>query len=147
MLTATYDPLFIDYNYPTAVSLSSKLTHKYALKSGTTYGDNWNIGFNKDVLCAVWIGYDDNRSLNTSEYKYSQNIWYKSIEAVEKDKTIEETWYEIPKNISGVFVDPISGKPVTDTNQKKKLMYFIKGTEPLATDPVFDEILDDDYGA
>lgn len=147
MLTATYDPLFIDYNYPTAVGLSSKLTHKYALKSGTTYGDNWNIGFNKDILCAVWIGYDDNRNLNTNEYKYSQNIWYKSIEAVEKNKTIEETWYEIPKNVTGVFVDPISGKPVTDSNQKKKLMYFIKGTEPLASDPVFDEILENDYGA
>lgn len=147
MLTATYDPLFIDYNYPTAVGLSSKLTHKYSLKSGTTNGDNWNIGFNNDILCAVWIGYDDNRSLNTSEYKYSQNIWYKSIEAFEEGKSIEETWYEVPKNISGVFVEPISGKPITDANQKRKLMYFIKGTEPMATDPVFDEIMEKDYEA
>lgn len=141
MLTATYDPTFIDYNYPTAVSLSSKLTHKYALKSGTTNGDNWNIGYNNDILCAVWIGYDDNRSLNTSEYKYSQNIWYKSVEAYEKGKSNDEIWYELPSNVSGVFVDPISGKPVTGDSQKKKLMYFIKGTEPLTTDPVFDEIL------
>ena len=141
MLTATYDPTFIDYNYPTAVSLSSKLTHKYALKSGTTNGDNWNIGYNNDILCAVWIGYDDNRSLNTSEYKYSQNIWYKSVEAYEKGKSNDEIWYELPSNVSGVFVDPISGKPVTSDSQKKKLMYFIKGTEPLTTDPVFDEIL------
>lgn len=145
MLTATYDPLYIDYNYPTAVSLSSKLTHKYSLKSGTTNGDNWNIGYNKDIVCAVWIGYDDNRSLNTSEYKYSQNIWYKSIEAYEEGKTDEEVWYEVPKNVSAVFVEPISGKPITDTTQKKKLMYFIKGTEPLSTDPVFDEMIDDDY--
>ena len=141
MLTVTYDPLFIDYNYPTAVGLSSKLTHKYALKSGTTNGDNWNIGYNNDVLCAVWIGYDDNRSLNTSEYKYSQNIWYKTIEKYESGKSNDEVWYELPSNVSGVFVDPISGKPVTNDTQKKKLMYFIKGTEPLATDPVFDEIL------
>ena len=141
MLTVTYDPLFIDYNFPTAVGLSSKLTHKYALKSGTTNGDNWNIGYNNDVLCAVWIGYDDNRSLNTSEYKYSQNIWYKTIEKYESGKSNDEVWYELPSNVSGVFVDPISGKPVTNDTQKKKLMYFIKGTEPLATDPVFDEIL------
>ena len=141
MLTVTYDPLFIDYNYPTAVGLSSKLTHKYALKSGTTNGDNWNIGYNNDVLCAVWIGYDDNRSLNASEYKYSQNIWYKTIEKYESGKSNDEVWYELPSNVSGVFVDPISGKPVTNDTQKKKLMYFIKGTEPLATDPVFDEIL------
>ena len=145
MLTATYDPDYIDYNYPTAVSLSSKLTHKYSLKSGTTNGDNWNIGYNKDIVCAVWVGYDDNRSLNTTEYKYSQNIWYKSVEAYEEGKTDEEVWYEVPKNVSAVFVEPISGKPITDVNQKKKLMYFIKGTEPLATDPVFDEMMDSEY--
>lgn len=145
MLTATYDPDYIDYNYPTAVSLSSKLTHKYSLKSGTTNGDNWNIGYNKDIVCAVWVGYDDNRSLNTTEYKYSQNIWYKSVEAYEEGKTDDEVWYEVPKNVSAVFVEPISGKPITDVNQKKKLMYFIKGTEPLATDPVFDEMMDSEY--
>ena len=147
MLTATYDPDYIDYNYPTAVSLSSKLTHKYALKSGTTNGDNWNIGYNNDIVCAVWVGYDDNRSLNTTEYKYSQNIWYKSIESYEFGKIDEITWYKVPKNVSAVFVEPISGKPVTDINQKKKLMYFIKGTEPLTTDPVFDEILDNEYAS
>ena len=145
MLTATYNPLYIDYNYPTAVSLSSKLTHTYSLKSGTTNGDNWNIGYNKDVVCAVWIGYDDNRSLNTTEYKYSQNIWYKTVEAYEKDKTNEEVWYDVPENVSAVFVEPISGKPITDVNQKKTLMYFIKGTEPLVTDRVFDEVMDNNY--
>ena len=144
MLTSTYDVNFIDYNYPTAVGLSSKLKHTYALKSGTTNVDNWNIGYNKDALCAVWIGYDDNRNLNTAEYKYSQNIWYKSIEEYEKDKDNSDVWYEIPKNVSAVFVDPISGKPVTNDAQKKKLMYFIKGTEPEITDPVFDEFVTND---
>lgn len=145
MLTATYDPSYIDYNYPTAISLSSKLTHTYSLKSGTTNGDNWNIGYNSDIVCAVWVGYDDNRSLNTSEYKYTQNIWYKTVEAYEDGKTDEEVWYEVPKNVSAVFVEPISGKPITDVSQKKKLMYFIKGTEPLATDPVFDEKMKEEF--
>ena len=145
MLTATYDPDYIDYNYPTAVGLASKLTHKYSLKSGTTNGDNWNIGYNKDIVCAVWIGYDDNRSLNTTEYKYSQNIWYKSVEKYEKGKTNEDVWYDVPKNVSAVFVEPISGKPTTDQSTKKKLMYFLKGSEPTTTDPVFDEIFSDQY--
>ena len=47
LLTTTYDPNYIDYNYPTAIGLNSKLKHKYALKSGTTDTDNWNIGYNK----------------------------------------------------------------------------------------------------
>lgn len=141
MLTATYDSDYIDYNYPTAISLSPKLTHKFALKSGTTSTDNWNIGFNKDIVCAVWVGYDDNKSLNTSEYKYAQNIWYQSVENYENGKTDKETWYETPKNVSVVLVDPISGKPVDENAQRKKFMYFIKGTEPSGVEKVFDEKL------
>lgn len=137
LLTATYDPDYIDYNYPTAITLASKLTHKYGLKSGTTNSDNWNIGFNRDIVTAVWIGYDDNKALSTSEYKYAQNIWFKTTEAYEAGKP--EAWYEVPSNISAMFVEPISGKPVVDNSTKKKLMYFIKGTEPSSTDQTFDE--------
>lgn len=137
LLTATYDPDYIDYNYPTAISLASKLKHTYSLKSGTTNGDNWNIGYNKNIVSAVWIGYDDNRSLNTSEYKYAQNIWYESVENYEAGK--EDNWYEKPSNVSSVLVEPISGKPVDETSEKKKIMYFIKGTEPSVTDQTFDE--------
>jgi len=140
MLTATYDPLYIDYNYPTAIGLAAKLKHTYALKSGTTSGDNWNIGFNKNLVCAVWVGYDDNKDLSTSDYKYAQNIWYKTMEEVEADLPSEDGWYTKPKNVVGVLVEPISGKPATDADKNKKLMYFLKGTEPKETDPTFDEI-------
>ena len=57
-----------------------KLKHKYALKSGTTNSDNWNIGFNKNILCSVWVGYDNSDSLTTKDYKYAQNIWYNTVE-------------------------------------------------------------------
>jgi len=140
LLTAPYDSSYIDYNYPTAISLSGKLQHTYALKSGTTNGDNWNIGFNKKVLCAVWVGYDDNQELVKSDYKYAQNIWYKTVEYYEKDMNNEDVWYDIPSNVVGVLVDPISGKPATDQDEKVKLMYFLKGTEPKGDEPVFDEI-------
>ena len=140
LLTATYDPMYIDYNYPTGISLSGKLTHPYSLKSGTTSFDNWNIGFNKKIVCAVWIGYDDNKELNTSEYKYSQNIWYKTVEEYEKDLDEKDVWYKKPVNVVGILVDPISGKPINDDSEKKKIAYFLKGTEPHDTDPTFDEI-------
>lgn len=139
MLTATYDPLYIDYNYPTAISLSAKLKHTYALKSGTTSGDNWNIGFNKNLVCAVWVGYDNNKELTTSDYKYAQNIWYRTVEEYEKDLPSEDGWYEKPKNVVGVLVEPISGKPANNNSKNSKLMYFLKGTEPGEADPTFDE--------
>ena len=137
MLTATYDKDYIDYNYPTAIGIAPKMTHKYSLKSGTTDTDNWNIGYNPDLLTAVWVGYDDNTTLKTSEYKYSQNIWLNSMEGYLKDK--KDSWYETPSNVSTVLVEPISGKPATESDAKKKMMYFIKGTEPTDSDLVFDE--------
>ena len=143
MLTAPYDPLYIDYNYPTAVNLSGKLTHTYALKSGTTNADNWNIGYNKNILCAVWVGYDDNSDLVKSDYKYAQNIWYRTVESIEEGMAEKDVWYEKPSNVVGVIVEPISGKPATDASQNKKLMYFLKGTEPKGDEPVFDEIRDE----
>ena len=139
LLTATYDPLYIDYNYPTAISLSAKLKHKYGLKSGTTDSDNWNIGFNKNLVCAVWVGHDNNDSLNSSDYKYAQNIWYKTVENIEKDLGEDDGWYEKPKNVVGMLVEPISGKPLADSSKNTKLVYFLKGTEPKETDPTFDE--------
>lgn len=140
MLTATYDSLYVDYNYPTGIGLNGKLTHTYALKSGTTNGDNWNIGFNKKIVCAVWVGYDNNKELSKKDYKYAQNIWYKTVESYEKDMKDEDVWYEKPKNVVGMLVEPISGKPATESEKKQKLMYFLKGTEPKETDTTFDEI-------
>ena len=145
LLTGTYDATFIDYNYPTAVNLASRMTHTYALKSGTTNTDNWYIGYNKDVVTAVWCGYDDNRDLNSSEYKYAQNIWLANMEDYMEGK--EDARYTQPDNVVGVLVNPISGKPATDQDEKKKLMYYIKGTEPTASDPVFDEKLGDNIAS
>ena len=141
MLTSTYDPLYIDYNYPTGINLNGKLKHTYSLKSGTTKGDNWNIGYNSKVVCAVWVGYDDNKELTTKDYKYAQNIWYKTVEEYEKNFDNKDVWYEKPNNIVGVLVEPISGKPATENTKNTKLMYFLKGTEPKDTDATFDEIL------
>ena len=140
ILTATYDPLYIDYNYPTAISLNGKLNHTYALKSGTTNGDNWNIGYNKKVLCAVWVGYDNNEELTKNDYKYAQKIWYNTVENYEKDMNNEDVWYEKPNNVVGMLVEPISGKPDVDSSKNKKLVYYLKGTEPKGDEPVFDEI-------
>jgi penicillin-binding protein, 1A family len=138
LLTATYDSNFIDYNYPTAVNLASRMTHKYSLKSGTTNTDNWYIGYNKDIVTAVWCGYDDSRDLKSSEYKYAQNIWLNMMEGYMKDK--DDEWYSQPENVVGVLVNPITGKPANDSDEKKIIEYYIKGTEPSADDPVFDEI-------
>ena len=140
LLTTTYDSNFIDYNYPTAIGISAKIKHKLALKSGTTDTDHWSIGYNKELVTAVWIGYDDNTPLEVSDYKYSRYIWVDCMENYLKDH--EDSWYKQPNNVVGVLVNPITGKPANEYDEKKRIMYYVRGTEPSSTDPVFDEIMD-----
>ena len=128
MLTYTYDKDFIDYNYPTLISLLPKITNKYAIKSGTTDTDMWIIGYNKEVVLGVWTGYDDNRSFNSNETSYHKEIWIETMEEYLREKNIE--WYEAPNNIVGVPVNPITGELSKDGDKKSKIFYFIKGTEP-----------------
>lgn len=140
LLTSTYDSNFIDYNYPTAISIAPKIKHKLALKSGTTDTDHWSIGYNGELVTAVWVGYDDNTSISASDYKYSRNIWVDAMENYLVDH--EDSWYKQPSNVVGVLVNPITGKPATENDINKKIMYYVRGTEPSSTDPVFDEIME-----
>ena len=128
MLTYTYDKDFINYNYPTMISLLPKLTKRYAIKSGTTNTDMWIIGYNKDAVLGIWTGYDDNRNLTTTDTGIHKDIWADTMEVYLKDK--KNNWYVAPNNIVGVLVDPITGEMVNGTDKKGKIFYFLKGTEP-----------------
>ncbi len=128
MLTYTYDKDFINYNYPTLISLAPRMTNKYAIKSGTTNTDMWIIGYNKNAVLGVWTGYDDNRNFDNNVSGFHKDIWIETMEGYLKDK--KNTWYEAPNNIIGVIVDPITGALVNDESKKGKIFYFLKGTEP-----------------
>ena len=132
MLTYTYDKAFIDYNYPTLISLLPQITHKYAIKSGTTNTDVWIIGYNEKAVLGIWNGYDDNRELSNEDSGEHKNIWINTMESYFKD--VETNWYEKPENVVGVLVNPITGQLATDEDKKNKTFYFIKGTEPYSND-------------
>ena len=142
LLTYTYDQSFIDYNYPTLISLLPKITNRYAIKSGTTDTDMWIIGYNKEAVLGVWTGYDDNRNFVSSDYQNHKDIWIETMEEYLKDK--KNSWYQPPNNIIGVLVNPITGELAKDGDKNTKLFYFIKGTEPNSNynydlDAVFNE--------
>ena len=128
MLTYTYDTSFIDYNYPTLISLLPKITNKYSIKTGTTETDKWIIGYNKNAVLGIWSGYDDNRGLVSGDGTNIKNIWIDTMENYLKDK--DNSWYKIPDNVVGVLVNPITGKLADVNSDKSKLFYYLKGTEP-----------------
>ena len=139
ILTSTYNYNFIDYNYPTCYDLAGKLTNKYSIKTGTTDTDHLVFGYNKDIVVGIWGGFDDNRKSDASNGKQLKDMWLDVVENYMKDK--ETSWYDIPSNVVGVLVDPISGK-VADTNTKNAtVFYYIKGTEPTYKDENLENLI------
>lgn len=128
MLTYTYDSSFINYNYPTLISLLPKISNKYAIKTGTTDTDVWIMGYNKTAVLSIWNGYDNNIKLESSDNGYHKNIWIDTMEAFLKDK--DNSWYDIPDNVVGALVNPITGEIAKEGDKNTKIFYFLKGTEP-----------------
>ena len=128
MLSNCASTSFISYSYPTCTSLIPKLTHKYAIKTGSTDSDCLIFGYTEDILMGVWTGYDDNRNTTSKESLASKNVWADTIEAFYKDK--EAKWYVQPKNVVGSLIDTKTGKLATNESAKKAILYYLKGTEP-----------------
>ena len=127
LLTVTYNKAFIDYSIPTAMIINNKATQKYAFKSGTTNTDSWSVGYNKNKLMMIWMGYDDNKNIGSSPGVNSKNIWIDTMEAI-KDSSINN-WYSMPKNVVGVLLNAVDGEKATDID-KSYIYYYLKGTEP-----------------
>lgn len=140
LLTTTYAKEFTDYNVPTCLSILPKMTHKYAVKSGTTNTDNLIFGYNKSLLVGLWTGYDDNKNVDSQDSSNLKNMWVDIMEEYLEGKTDEETWYKQPSNVVGVAINPISGEVATDS-KKAKVLYYIKGTEPTQNKSSLDEVI------
>lgn len=128
MLTYTYNKNFIDYNYPTLISLLPNITNKYAIKSGTTDTDLLIMGYNSNAVLGIWNGYDDNKKISSKDYSYHKNIWIDTMESY--FETHNALWYSIPDNIVGVLVNPITGLVADENDTKKEMFFYLKGTEP-----------------
>ncbi len=130
MMRSTTNCAYVDYTTPTALNIASNLTHKYALKTGSTNTDYWIVGYNPDRLMMMWMGYDDNQNVDSKIRNSVKNIWSKTIEHSLQD--MEDNWYETPKNVIAIPLDATTGKPTNDVN-KATLYYYVKGTEPGVT--------------
>ena len=127
-LTSTTSAAFVDYTTPTALNISSMLTNKYAIKTGSTDYDYWIVGYNKDSLVMMWAGYDNNEKQNNLQIRnLTKKAWASTIEY--SLSNVDTSWYETPQNVVAIPLDGISGKPTNDSS-KVFLFYYVKGSEP-----------------
>ncbi len=132
LLSNCYDNTISDYTTPTCLSIRPKLTKKYAIKTGSTNADSWITGYNKDYTLGVWVGYDNNKALSKNDMKYSKVIWADTIENYLRDK--KDSWYKKPDDVIPMLVNPLNGKIATTSSQKRKIIYYLKGTQPTEYD-------------
>lgn len=137
LLTSTYDSNLVSYTYPTCYSMIPSITHKYAIKTGSTNTDSWVVGYTPEVVFASWAGYDDSSNISEKVISGNKSSWITSMEKYFDKK--ETSWYKIPNDVVGVLVNPVTGNVVSNESENKKVLYYLKGTEPVIKEGVYDK--------
>lgn len=106
-----------------------------SVKTGTTNDkrDNWTIGYNSDILIAVWVGNNDNSPMSAvaSGVTGASPIWNKIMSFALKDKP--QKWPVQPPDVIGASVCTLSGLKVPDpapADCAPRYEYFLRGTVP-----------------
>jgi penicillin-binding protein 1B len=100
-------------------------------KTGTSH-DGWFAGFTSELLCIVWVGFDDNRELDLEGAKSALPIWTEFMKrALDYKEYRNAKPFEAPEGIVTVEIDPLSGQPATAACPTRRQDVFIAGTQPL----------------
>ena len=82
-------------------------------KTGTSH-DGWFAGFTSDLLCIVWVGFDDNRELNIEGAHSALPIWTEFMKrAIKFRQYADAKTFSAPDGVVTVTIDPQSGIPAT----------------------------------
>jgi membrane carboxypeptidase/penicillin-binding protein len=106
-----------------------------SVKTGTTNDkrDNWTIGYNPDLLTAVWVGNNDNTPMSAiaSGVTGASPIWNKIMTYVLTD--LPQSWPIRPADVVGTTVCSLSGFKSPDTPEEDcspRYEYFLAQTVP-----------------
>jgi penicillin-binding protein 1B len=101
-------------------------------KTGTTNDmkDAWFAGFTADLLCVVWVGYDDNTPVNLSGARAALPIWVDFMKGALAGTTPRPLPVP-PTNVVFVDIDAQTGLRASPYCPKVISESFIAGTEPI----------------
>ncbi|OQA90146.1 MAG: Penicillin-binding protein 1A [Elusimicrobia bacterium ADurb.Bin231] len=109
-----------------------RLKRPAAGKTGTTNdsADAWFIGYTPQLVCGVWVGYDDRKSLGPKMTggRVACPVWTDfMLEALKGQPKID---FIPPENIIFAKIDSQTGLLALGRSRNVYLEAFIKGTEP-----------------
>ncbi len=91
-------------------------------KTGTSR-DGWFVGYTQNLVCVVWIGFDDNRQLGLTGSEAALPAWIDFVKgAVELRPELGGRNFECPEGIKFVEIDAESGAISTLTCPHRELI-------------------------
>lgn len=121
-------------NQGTAVRVRSMgFTAPAAGKTGTSH-DGWFAGYTNNLLCVVWVGFDDYRNLNVEGAHSALPIWTEFMKrALTFPAYRNVSDFQPPQGVVSETVDVATHEVITPacpTNDPTEVDYFIDGTQP-----------------
>ena len=100
-------------------------------KTGTD-DDGWFAGFTSNLLCVVWVGFDDNTDLKVEGSKSALPIWTEFMMRAQKLREYRNP--EPFKPVEGIVtlgVDPLTQEIATYRCPERRPEVFIAGSQPI----------------
>jgi len=105
-------------------------------KTGTSR-DGWFAGYTSELLCVVWVGFDDSRDLDLQGAYSAAPIWAEFMKKALDYREYRDTKpFRAPDGIVTIDIDPQSGMPATPACPKTHPEVYIAGTEPVGACPL-----------
>lgn len=105
-------------------------------KTGTSH-DGWFAGYTSDLLCIVWVGFDDNQQLDLEGAHSALPIWTDFMKRALQYRAYRNARpFEAPDGIVSVQIDPESGMLATPNCPKTITEVYISGTQPVTSCPL-----------
>ncbi len=107
------------------------LNFPVAGKTGTSH-DGWFAGFTSELLCVVWVGFDDNEELKLEGAHSAAPIWADFMKSAMQYREYRDAKpFEAPDGIVSIDIDPESGMPAGPSCPKSRREVYIAGTQPV----------------
>jgi penicillin-binding protein 1B len=99
-------------------------------KTGTSR-DGWFAGFTTNLVCVIWIGFDDNRDLGLAGGVAAAPIWADfMIRATALPAYQDPKDFFMPDGVQAVMIDPESSELATPTCPTTRSEVYIAGSAP-----------------
>lgn len=99
-------------------------------KTGTSH-DGWFAGFTSNLVCVVWVGFDDNRELGLSGASAAAPLWTEFMKrAVQLPAYRNTVDFLPPEGVSVVTLDPDTLELATTSCPATVQEVFLMGSEP-----------------